>query len=457
MKQDDFAKFTELVKQREQLDLELKKFQHKLTVCFVDIVGSTSYFEEHGDVKGMVWVHECIETLSRVATEHGGTICKTIGDAVMTSYDDPVKAVQASIEMQKAIEAHNQSCAPDMKIKVRIGLNYGDGLVKEKDVFGDVVNVAARIESAAKADQIFISADLEKMVKAANLPTQKLPDLTAKGKAERVSIYEVLWMRDKSGKPISAVRLPSPTMAGRTPVTEAVKPPSGTVVLSAAAIADLLAKPTLQYSLVIVRPDGTHGQSFKLDKQANTLGRVEGDIVFPDDNLVSRRHARLTIANEGLIVEDLNSANGVYWRLRKSHPLESGDVILMGRQMFRFRSPTADSGDAKGKDAKSKPPDSKPSQPELVRILPGGIEENHYPLPPGESVLGRTRGTINFPEDAYLSSTHARVRNDNGKCILEDMQAVNGTFIGVRKSATLTDGDILLIGHQLLRVTSTAS
>jgi class 3 adenylate cyclase/pSer/pThr/pTyr-binding forkhead associated (FHA) protein len=451
MKQDDFAKFTELVKQREQLDAELKKFQHKLTVCFVDIVGSTSYFEQHGDDKGVVWVHECIDILSRIAVEHGGTICKTIGDAVMTSYDDPVKGVQAAMQMQQAIEAHNETCAADMKMKVRIGLNYGDGLVKEKDVFGDVVNVAARIESAAKADQIYISEALQQEIKAANIPVQKLPDLAAKGKAERVSIYEVLWMRDKTGKPMSAARMPSPTMAGRTPLTEASKPPSGTVVLSAHAIADLLAKPQLQYSLVIVRPDGTHGQSHKIEKPVATLGRVEGDILFPDDNLVSRRHARLTVSAEGLMVEDLNSANGVYWRLRKPYPLQHSDVVLMGRQMFRFHDPA--NASTSSKDAKGGPP----AGPELVRLLPGGVEENRYPLPPGESVVGRTRGTINFPDDAYLSGQHARVRNSDGKCTLEDLQAVNGTFIAVRKGVTLTDGDILLVGHQLLRITSTAS
>lgn len=451
MKQDDFAKFQELVKQREQLEMELKKFQHKLTVCFADIVGSTTYFEEQGDSKGMVWVHECLDLLSTEAVKQGGTICKTIGDAVMTYFEDPVKGVQASIDMQKAVEAHNESCPPDMKMKVRIGLNYGDGLVKEKDVFGDVVNVAARIESAAKADQIFISADLEKQIKAANIPVQKLPDLAAKGKADRVSIFEVLWMRDKTGAPVSAARLTSPTMAGRTPLMEAAKPPSGTVVLSASAIADLLAKPQLQYSLVIVRPDGTHGQSYKIDKPVCTLGRVEGDVVFPDDNLVSRRHARLTVSGEGLLVEDLNSANGVYWRLRKPYPLQHGDVVLMGRQMFRFNDPVNASQPAKDPQ---KPP---PPHPELVRLLPGGVEENRYPLPGGESVLGRTRGTINFPEDAYLSSTHAKVYNANGKCMLEDLQAVNGTFIAVRKGVTLADGDILLIGHQLLRITSIAS
>ena len=151
-------------------------------------------------------------------------------------------------------------------------------------------------------------------------------------------------------------------------------------------------------------------------------------------------------------MEDLKSANGVYRRLRKNHPLKDGEIILMGRQMFRFANPDAGGKDKSGKitkDALTKPA-------ELVRILPGGIEEAHYPLPPGENVLGRTKGTINFPEDAYLSSQHARVRNNDGSYSLEDLQAVNGTFIAVHEPTRLEDGDILLIGHQLLRVTSTA-
>lgn len=85
MKQEDFAKLQDLYKQRSLLDQELEKFQNFLTVSFVDIVGSTRYFEQHGDVAGMIYVHKCIDLLIPEAEKHGGTICKTIGDALMTS------------------------------------------------------------------------------------------------------------------------------------------------------------------------------------------------------------------------------------------------------------------------------------------------------------------------------------------------------------------------------------
>ncbi|GEM_PF-1701438 len=469
MKQEDFAKLQELYKRRAELDQELEKFQSKVTVCFVDIVGSTRYFEQRGDYAGMIYVHECIDRLIPEAEKHGGTICKTIGDAIMAYFQSPLEGVRAAIDMHLALDAFNQGKTDADQMHVRIGLNYGPGLVKDKDVFGDVVNTAARIEAAAKGDQIFISSELEKEIRDAKIPMQKAPEVAAKGKEKPVPVFEVLWKKDKSGKPISAVRPPSPTIAGRTPVTEAAKPVSGTVVMSAAAVADLLKKQAAQYSLVVVRPDGTHGQAYRIDKQVSVLGRVEGDIIFPEDGLVSRKHARLTIEDTGLAVEDLQSANGVYRRLRTPHTLRDGDVILMGRQMFRFNAAAADGakGGAAPPGAKSTatppPKDDKgaksvagPASPELVRMLPGGIEENHYTLPAGEHVLGRTRGTINFPEDAYLSGQHARIRNADGKCVLEDMQAVNGTFVGIRDKVVLTDGDIMLIGHQLLRVTTTA-
>ena len=155
--------------------------------------------------------------------------------------------------------------------------------------------------------------------------------------------------------------------------------------------------------------------------------------------------------DNGLAVEDLNSANGVYRRLKDTYELKHGDIVLMGRQMFRYYAagPASD-----GKDPKTPAKEAKGA--ELVRVLPGGVEENRYPLPPGESVLGRTRGTINFSDDAYLSSRHARIKNEGDKCILEDLQAVNGTFVGVRDRVVVGDGDIILIGHQLLRVTTTA-
>jgi len=447
MSQDELTKLQELIKRRAQLDDELTRYTRMVTVMFVDIVGSTRYFEKHGDVGGLVWVHKCMDMLSPVTERHGGTICKTIGDALMTFFEDPRAAVQAAIEMQQMLTSYNKPQLEEEKIRVRIGLNYGQGVIKDKDVFGDVVNVAARIESLAKGDQIYISTELEELVRPLKLSVRKISDVTVRGKSKTMDVFEVLWSdSQREAAAQEPAKAPSPTVAARVPVDKAATqiPMSakGTVVMRGSPMA-MVGKQKLAFSLFVVRPDGSHGDEYKLDKPVIVLGRVEGDIILGDDSLISRRHARFTVTNDGLIVEDLKSANGIFWRLRKTVNLQDGDLILMGRQMFRFALLKADAA----KDKAAKPA-------ELIRILAGGVEENHYPLVPGENTLGRTRGTLSFPEDAYLSSQHAKINFTDGKWVAEDLNAANGTFIGVRERVLLGDGDIVLVGHQLLRITA---
>ena len=136
MKTEDFAKFQELYKRKEELEQELEKFKTPVTVCFVDIVGSTRYFEQRGDYAGMIYVHACIDRLIPEAEKHGGTICKTIGDAIMAYFTDPAEGVRAAIDMQLSLEEFNKGKTDADQMHVRIGLNYGKGVVKDKDPDG---------------------------------------------------------------------------------------------------------------------------------------------------------------------------------------------------------------------------------------------------------------------------------------------------------------------------------
>lgn len=483
MKQDDSAsqKLKDLIERRKQLDEELLKLSRKVAVVFSDIVGSTRFFEEFGDVAGLVYVHTCIDMLSPIAEKHGGTICKTIGDALMTYFEDPVSAVRAGVEMQRTLEAYNSHQQEQERIHIRIGMNYGPGMIKDKDVFGDAVNVAARVQTLAKPDCIYVSAskderaNMEEKLRRANIPFQQAAEAEVKGKAEKIVAYDILW-REMKGAAVELSPL-APQMAGRVDVAKAAEAPKEktTVSSSASPVAAIL-RPRTKYSLLVVRPDGSHGEERALDKPVVTLGRVDGDILFPEDSLVSRRHAKFTVANDSLSVEDMNSANGIFWRLNKPHKLQHGDIVLMGRQMFRFVCPntpverrTASGAEARGSGtAAGSPAGTAPGAAprrreadklvaELVRLLPGGVEENHYPLALGENILGRTRGSISFPDDPFLSGQHCSITWQNGQFVLSDMKAQNGTFVGVREKTTLNDGDIILIGHQLLRITAASA
>ncbi len=470
---DESRKLQELIERKKQLDQEIAKFTKLVTVMFTDIVGSTSYFEKFGDVAGLVYVSNCIDRLSPIAEKHGGTISKTIGDALMCYFDDPIRAIDAAIEMQRTLEAYNFDQIDWEKINVRIGLNYGPGMVKEKDVFGDAVNTAARIEALAKSQQILISCTdkthderfrkpWEEKVRS-TFPIRETPDVQVKGKGEKLLVFEVLW-QDMTGDHKIEVAPMAPQMAGRVNVEKAAEAPpdKGTVILDVSPMASVAAaKPKVAFSLMVVRPDGSKGQEYPLNRPAVTLGRVDGDILFPDDPLVSRRHARFLVESDSLKVEDMNSANGIFCRLNRPHKLQSGDVVLMGRQMFRFVSPRRDAAAAAAQPLNSDlattigapAAGADAGSAELVRLLPGGVEEKHFALERGENTLGRTRGNLAFPEDAFLSSQHCKIVFRHPGYVLEDLQAANGTFVAIRERTSLNDGDILLVGHQLLRVT----
>ncbi|MFQ5777808.1 MAG: adenylate/guanylate cyclase domain-containing protein, partial [Terriglobia bacterium] len=145
------------------LDVALKQYQHWVTVMFTDIAGSTRYFEKHGDVAGLAMVQQVNDALQPWVKKHKGTVVKTIGDSIMAYFKNPVEAVRCSISMQKAIDdmninqkaAQKQSVAEE--VRVRVALNHGQGLLKDNDVFGDVVNVCSRIEHETEAGRIGVS------------------------------------------------------------------------------------------------------------------------------------------------------------------------------------------------------------------------------------------------------------------------------------------------------------
>src|SRR5882762_6731973 len=124
---------------------------------FTDIKGSTEYFEHFGDIAGLAMVHECNGLLRSTIEHHQGRVIKTIGDAVMAAFDDCNESIRSAIAMQCRLREKNANKKKEDEMQVRIGLHYGTGIVKSDDVFGDVVNVASRVESIAQAGQIIIS------------------------------------------------------------------------------------------------------------------------------------------------------------------------------------------------------------------------------------------------------------------------------------------------------------
>src|ERR1051326_6640759 len=150
-----------LLQARSDIDEELRRHKTKITVLFTDVVGSTQYFDRFGDTAGLLLLHRHDNFVSSAVAEFEGTVIKTIGDSVMAEFPEPSLAVRAAIEVQRRLLWHNQNLAEAERLQTRTGINCGVGFRKSDDLFGDAVNIAARITKRAGAGQILISRSVQ--------------------------------------------------------------------------------------------------------------------------------------------------------------------------------------------------------------------------------------------------------------------------------------------------------
>jgi len=196
-----------------------------VTVVFCDVTGSTALGERLDPESLARVMHRYFNEMQRAVERHGGTVEKFIGDAVMAVFgvpqlheDDALRAVRAAADMRNALFSLNEELRREhgFAIRTRIGVNTGQVLVgnlsPEKGlVTGDAVNVAARLEQAARPGEVLIGEATYRLAKDA-LEVESLDPLPLKGKRERVRAYRLL--RVIAGPISHAPRLSSP-MVGR--------------------------------------------------------------------------------------------------------------------------------------------------------------------------------------------------------------------------------------------------
>lgn len=134
----------------------IKTARRQVTILFTDIEYSTFLWDVRGDIEGRLMVDKHNRLLFPVIREYRGRVLKTIGDAIMASFKSPEDALRAAIGIQQAL-AHEREHNDNFYIKVRIGIHTGMAIVEHDDVFGDVVNMASRIENEAAGDEILVS------------------------------------------------------------------------------------------------------------------------------------------------------------------------------------------------------------------------------------------------------------------------------------------------------------
>jgi pSer/pThr/pTyr-binding forkhead associated (FHA) protein len=201
--------------------------------------------------------------------------------------------------------------------------------------------------------------------------------------------------------------------------------------------------------LVLVRPDGSEGGSHPLEEGENIIGRGHGSL-FDADGYLSPRHAELVLNAAGLVVHDAGSLNGVFVKLSGEEELVDGDIFRIGQELLRFDEIRAPEPLEDGTDILGSP---NPGYWGRLAVIVGREQDGSaFPLFGDAVVLGRERGDVVFPEDGYVSGTHARVAFRDGRYFLCDMNSSNGTFLRLRSERIIPSGSFILMGQQLFRV-----
>jgi len=164
------------------------------TILFSDIEHSTQFWSKHGDIHGRLMVDRHNWLLFPIIRQFQGWIVKTIGDSIMAAFKQPDQALLAAIAIQQALERERQT-NPQFTIKVRIGLHSGAALVEHNDVFGDVVNVAARVESRSHADEILLSSETRTRLKSGKFPLAPKGEFVPKGKSKAQKLFQCRWQQ----------------------------------------------------------------------------------------------------------------------------------------------------------------------------------------------------------------------------------------------------------------------
>lgn len=192
---DEKPKIEDLLTKKIEIEKALKsQFQEKRTVMFTDIKGSTSYFDDRGDIEGVTMIHNHNETVFPIIARNNGRLLQTIGDGTLSTFEVPADSLRAAKEIHAALSSLNQDKTGREQVHVRIGLHYGDCLVQDNNIFGDVVNVASRMNSVAKPDEVILTEDLYNRVKDNLDFVFKNEDrVEVKGKRDTIHIYKFLW------------------------------------------------------------------------------------------------------------------------------------------------------------------------------------------------------------------------------------------------------------------------
>lgn len=172
-----------------------------LTIMFTDVQGFTKRTANATREETSRFIEETRAFVSQHLEKFQGRLVKTMGDGFLAAFDSPTNAVQCGTEMQKKLQARNANILnPDHFVRFRIGVNTGEvGIDENGDLFGDAVNIAARIESFAESGEVFISESTFLAMNRNEIGTVDLGPQMFKNATREIRVYKILGDTDPKG------------------------------------------------------------------------------------------------------------------------------------------------------------------------------------------------------------------------------------------------------------------
>jgi adenylate cyclase len=247
----------------------------KRAILFADVCDSTALYESIGDAQALALINRLFAQLDKRVKAAGGSVVKTLGDGMVCQFHEPDAAFNAACAMQAA--AIGMNAPGEHKLRLKIGYTYGAVVLKGDDVFGDTVNLSARLVSHANPEQVLTTREtVDALSEALRKRCRELFDTKVRGRVGQVKMWEVLWREDPD---VTQVKLSKASLARAN-----------------------------QWVLKVTYD----GESFTVEAGSEVrIGRDKANQVVVPSEHASRQHARL-FGREGNFVIADSSSNGTF-------------------------------------------------------------------------------------------------------------------------------------------------
>jgi adenylate cyclase len=273
------------------------------TILFADVVDSTGITEALGNVASRQIIGEILDKLTEITESAGGQVIKTIGDEIMSAFESPMDGISAAVDMQRAVSARPP--IGGIFSRLRIGLHAGPVLMEGGDIFGDVVNVSARVIRLAAAEQVLTTGSTIDQAGQSDVPHRSLGVHGVRGREEQLHLFEILWRGETAQMTVVAPKL------DRGPMPELDIQLGDKVISLKAAVSDSM-----------------------------SLGRGgECTLIVPSTS-ASRAHADILTRGGRFYLED-HSTNGTYIRPEGANEIfvHRDQALLQGSGLIRLGEP----------------------------------------------------------------------------------------------------------------------